>query len=485
MSRLADLIQNCPPTLADMAIAGIASDSRDVGPGYLFAALPGSRRDGRVYIDQAVDNGAAIILAPKGTYSPVPLLVSDDPRRELALMASRLAAKQPRTVAAVTGTAGKTSTAWFVRAIWTELGKRAGYLGTLGLYAPDVEPKYSLTTPDPVTLSAELKALADAGVDHLALEASSHGIDQRRLDGVTLTAAAFTNLGRDHLDYHRDMDGYFEAKARLFETLLPGNGTAVIHAGSEWGQKMIQRAKDRGLKLITYGTPHADLALISRQPAPGGQKLDISVFGKFVTIQLPVAGTFQADNALAALGLVIACGGDADAATDALNRLPGVPGRMQTVGSLNGAPVIVDYAHKPDALASVLEGARPMVSGRLIVIVGCGGDRDAGKRPIMGEIAARLADIAIITDDNPRSEDPATIRAAVLAGCNGPGQAAEIGDRRVAIQKVIEDLKAGDMLVIAGKGHESGQIVGFETLPFNDAEVAQDVIRSLGGEVRA
>lgn len=485
MSRLADLIQNCPPTLADMAIAGIASDSRDVGPGYLFAALPGSRRDGRVYIDQAVDNGASIVLAPKGTYSPVPLLVSEDPRRELALLAAKLAGAQPKTIAAVTGTAGKTSTAWFVRAIWTELGKRAGYLGTLGLYAPDVAPKYSLTTPDPVTLAAEMKALAEAGVDHLALEASSHGIDQRRLDGVTLTAAAFTNLGRDHLDYHRDMETYFTAKARLFDTLLPGTGTAVVHAGSEWGQRLIALGRSRGLKVVTYGTADADLALLSRVPAAGGQQIDISVFGVVSSILLPVAGTFQAENALAALGLVIACGGDAAAATAALANLPGVPGRMQTVGTIDGAPVIVDYAHKPDALAAVLEGARPMASGRLIVIVGCGGDRDAGKRPIMGEIAARLADIAIITDDNPRSEDPATIRAAVLAGCNGPGQAAEIADRRIAIEKVVADLKQGDLLVIAGKGHESGQVIGFETHPFSDAEVAQAAIAQRGGEVRA
>lgn len=484
MLRLADLIRNCPPALEGLEITGIASDSRAVQPGYLFAALPGSRRDGRVYIDQAVDNGAVAVLAPKGTHAPVPLLVSDDPRRELALMAARMGGVQPRIVTAVTGTAGKTSTAWFNRAIWEKLGNRAAYLGTLGFYAPGREPQYSLTTPDPLTLAHELRELAEDQVDYLALEASSHGIDQRRLDGVRLTAAAFTNLGRDHLDYHRDMEGYFAAKARLFETLLPEGAVAVIHGRDEWGGRMAGIAVTRGLKVITYGTGEGDIALLSRRSVDGGQALEISVFGTRSEVLLPVAGTFQAENALAALGLVIAAGGDASAAVAALNALPAVPGRMQTVGVLRGAPVVVDYAHKPDALAAVLQGARPNAAGRLVVVFGCGGDRDPGKRPIMGEIAARLADHVIVTDDNPRSEEPAAIRAAVLAGCAGPGTVEEIGDRGQAIAAAVSGLQPGDLLVIAGKGHESGQIVGYETLPFDDADVARAAIAEAGGEVR-
>lgn len=483
--RLGDLLIGLPGPLAGIDVTGITADSRAVRPGYLFAALSGSKADGRAFIAQAVTMGASVILGAEGIEAPVPVLISPDPRRELALIAAAFYARQPETIVAVTGTSGKTSTAWFTQGLFAATGHTAGYLGTLGLHVPGLPEQYTLTTPDPVALHLYLAQAADAGVTHFALEASSHGIDQRRLDGVRLKAAAFTNLQRDHLDYHATMAAYFEAKARLFLDLLPENGTAVVHAGDEWGQVLRDRVQQRGQTCLTYGTKTADLALTGRALAPGGQALTISALGETAEVIFPVLGSFQAENLLAALGLVIAAGVPVAAALAAIPSLRPVPGRMETVGSLNGATVIVDYAHKPGALDEVLSAARrTMKSGaRLHVVVGCGGDRDAGKRPIMGSIASRRADRAVITDDNPRSEDAATIRKAVLAGCDGEAEIIEIGDRAAAIAGAIAALQPDDVLVIAGKGHESGQIIGSETLPFDDREVAAQAIASHGGQV--
>lgn len=483
--RLGNLLIGLPGPLADIDVTGLTADSRAVRPGYLFAALPGSKADGRAFIAQAVTMGASVILGAEGIDAPVPVLISPDPRRELALMAAAFYGRQPPVIVAVTGTSGKTSTAWFAEGIFRATGHRAGYLGTLGLRVAGLPEAYTLTTPDPVALHQYLAEAAAAGVTHFALEASSHGIDQRRLDGVTLTAAAFTNLQRDHLDYHATMAAYFEAKARLFLDLLPDSGTAVIHAGDEWGQVLRDRVAQRGQTCLTYGTKNADLALTGRALAPAGQALTLSILGQSAEVLFPVLGSFQAENLLAALGLALAAGVPIDAALAAIPALRPVPGRMETVGRLNDATVIVDYAHKPGALEEVLTATRrTMRSGaKLHVVIGCGGDRDPGKRPIMGSIAARLADRAIITDDNPRSENPAAIRKAVLAGCDGAAEVLEIGDRAAAIAGAIAALKPDDVLVIAGKGHESGQIVGTETLPFDDRDVAAKAIAALGGQV--
>ncbi len=481
--RLGDLLIGLPGPLADVTVTGITADSRAVRPGYLFAALSGAKADGRAYIAQAATMGASVILGAEGIDAPIPVLISPDPRRELALIAAAFYGQQPETIVAVTGTSGKTSTACFTQGIFAETGLTAGYLGTLGLLAPGLAPEYTLTTPDPVALHAYLADAAQAGVTHFALEASSHGLDQRRLDGVKLKAAAFTNLQRDHLDYHATMAAYFEAKARLFTDLLPQDATAVVHIGDEWGQVLRDRMAQRAQTCLTYGTKNADLALTGRTIVPGGQALSLSILGQSAEVIFPVLGSFQAENLLAALGLAVAAGVSVDAAIAAIPRLRPVPGRMETVGALNGATVIVDYAHKPGALEEVLNAARRTMTarGKLHVILGCGGDRDPGKRLIMGGLAARLADYTIITDDNPRSEDAGAIRKAVLKGCDGPGAVIEIGDRAAAIATGIKALGADDVLIIAGKGHESGQIVGMETLPFDDREVAARALEAAGG----
>jgi UDP-N-acetylmuramoyl-L-alanyl-D-glutamate--2,6-diaminopimelate ligase len=483
--RLGDLLIGLPGPLADVTVTGITADSRAVRPGFLFAALSGSKADGRAFIAQATTMGASVILGAEGIEAPIPVLISPDPRRELALIAAAFYGQQPETIVAVTGTSGKTSTAWFTQGIFAGSDHKAGYLGTLGLIAPGLEPRYTLTTPDPVALHTYLAEVAQAGVTHFALEASSHGIDQRRLDGVRLKAAAFTNLQRDHLDYHETMPAYFEAKTRLFEELLPQDGTAIVNMADEWGQVLRDRVVQRGQTSLTYGTKTADLALTGRSVAQGGQALSLSIMGQSADVLFPVLGSFQAENLLAALGLAIAAGVPVDAALQAIASLRPVPGRMETVGTFNGATVIVDYAHKPGALETVLAATRHTMAamGKLHVIVGCGGDRDAGKRPIMGSIASRLADRAIITDDNPRSEDADTIRRAVLDGCDGTAEIVEIGDREEAIASGIQALKSGDVLIIAGKGHESGQIVGSETLPFDDREIAAAALAAAGGSV--
>ena len=466
-------------------ITGLTCDSRKVRPGFLFAALPGTAADGRAFILQALQAGASAILAPPGTVLPADstaLLIEDaNPRQRLAQMAAAFYGRQPAVMTAVTGTNGKTSTADFTRQIWTALGHRAASVGTLGIIAPQWPNQGGLTTPDPETLHGNLAKLADLGVDHACIEASSHGLTQYRLDGVRLRAAAFTNLTRDHLDYHGDMASYGLAKRRLFTELLPADGVAVINADSPDSAAFADAARLRGLRVMTYGQAGQDIRLNDVTPTASGQKLDLTVLGQAIPVDLPLAGTFQAWNALAALALVLATGGDAPAATAALAHLNGVPGRLQKVAERrSGASIYVDYAHTPDALETVLTALRPHVTGngRLVCLFGCGGDRDAGKRPQMGAIAARLADVVYVTDDNPRSEDAPVIRRAILAACP---RAVEIGERSRAIATAIGELVQGDVLVLAGKGHERGQIIGTTVLPFDDAEEAQRAVTALDG----
>jgi UDP-N-acetylmuramoyl-L-alanyl-D-glutamate--2,6-diaminopimelate ligase len=462
---------------ANPEISGLTCDSRKVGPGMLFAALPGSKVDGRTFIAQVLAQGAAAILAPLGTNidtGDVPLVCVPNPRQAFARAAAAFFAAQPAVMAAVTGTNGKTSTVNFARQMWARLGHRAASLGTLGIVADGWPHRPSLTTPDPVDLHSALAELAEAGFNHAAMEASSHGLDQYRLDGVALQAAAFTNLTRDHLDYHADMAAYADAKLRLFSELLPADGTAVVNADSDIASRVEAIAAQRGQRLLRFGRAGVELRLVDAQPDPHGQVLRLEVLGRDHTVHLPLAGTFQAANALSALGLVIGCGAEPDAAVAALEHLQGVPGRLQKVAATaTGAPVYVDYAHTPDALETVLAALRPHTSGRLIVVFGCGGDRDPGKRPQMGAIAEARADIAIVTDDNPRSEDPVLIRKAILAACP---HATEIGDRAHAIRAAVAQAQSGDVVVLAGKGHETGQIVGSTVLPFDDAEEARKAV---------
>ena len=470
-------------TFSGHAITGLTADSRRVKPGFLFAALPGTKVDGRAFAALAVAQGAIAILAPEGTaaIAGAQLITDANPRRRFAVMAAEFYGVQPATITAVTGTNGKTSTAEFARQIWRHSGSPAASIGTLGVIAPDWDNEGGLTTPDPVQLHATLATLAARGIDHACMEASSHGLSQYRLDGVRLKAAAFTNLTRDHLDYHGDMADYAQAKLRLFREILPAGGTAVINADSDLAPRVAAIAAERGQPVLTFGRAGRDLRLIATQPEPFGQSVSLEILGRLITIRLPLAGTFQAANALAALGLVLAAGGDQSRALSALEHLTGVPGRLQQVARrANGAPVYVDYAHTPDALGTVLTALRPhtQAPGRLVVVFGCGGDRDPGKRPQMGAIAQGLADRVIVTDDNPRGEAPASIRRAILAACPA---ATEIADRAAAIATAVAELQAGDVLVVAGKGHEHGQIVAGTVLPFDDAAVAANAVTYYDG----
>ena len=483
--RLTDLIEKEDIALTGTAaareieITGLTADSRAVEPGYLFAALPGADADGRDFIDQALDRGAAAVLAPPGGRQPatVPFITHQYPRRQFALMAARFFVHQPETIAAVTGTNGKTSVVWFLRQIWETLGHAAAGLGTLGLQAPGIDEAGSLTTPDPVALHERLAGLADAGIAHLAMEASSHGLDQHRLDGVRLRAAAFTNLSRDHLDYHADADSYRNAKLALFSRILDADGRAVINADSPEFEAVAEACRERGQQILTFGRAGVDVRLDDVRATAAGLDVDITIAGRSRTVALPLTGAFQAENAACALALAIACGDDGMAAADALATLVAVPGRVQEVASHRGATIYVDYAHTPDALVHVLTALRPHADGRLIVVFGCGGDRDPGKRAEMGAVAASLANIAVVTDDNPRGEDPAAIRRQILTACP---DAREIGDRADAIRCAIADLQAGDLLVIAGKGHERGQIVGATVRPFDDAECVRAAVAEAG-----
>lgn len=473
------------PGVAGAEILGLTADSRAVRPGFLFAALPGARADGRAFIEDAVARGAEAVLAPEGTewppgVPPRPLLTVADPRRALARMAASFYGQQPAKVVAVTGTNGKTSTVDFLRQLWTLAGRKAASLGTLGLRAPGFPETPSLTTPDPVVLQRTLAELARAGVQHAALEASSHGLEQRRLDGLMLTAAGFSNLTRDHLDYHGDMAHYAAAKLRLFDTLLDQGDHAVANADMTPDVLEALRgiARRRHLRLYTVGEGGESIRLLNHAPRPDGQELILDAFSHRAEVKLSLPGRFQADNVLLAAGLAIASGLPTDRVLGLLPQLTGVRGRMELAARLsNGAAVYVDYAHTPDALERLLTALRPHTEGKLHVIFGAGGDRDPGKRPLMGEVAARLADHAIVTDDNPRTEDPAAIRAAVRAGMTGSARAAEIGDRATAIAAGLDALGPGDVLVVAGKGHEPGQTIGTETHPFDDAET----VRRLAG----
>ncbi len=467
-------------------VTGVTADSRKVQPGFLFAALPGSTHDGRAFIGDAIARGATVILAPAGTPRPVEIpddrfLTDADPRRCYARLAADHFQMQPEVVVAVTGTNGKTSVATFARQIWHRLGFRAASLGTLGLDAPDGHRSGTLTTPDAAELHQLLADLHHDGVGHLAMEASSHGLDQRRLDGVRVSAAGFTNLSRDHLDYHGSEDAYLAAKIRLFDTVLVDGGTAVINADIPQAPAIETAAANRRARIMRYGRRSgSDLQLLAATPDPAGIDLRLAVFGREKQVHLPLAGEFQVANALCALGLILADDSmDIDTAVDALGHLHGARGRMEQVAvHPSGAPVYVDYAHTPDALRTVLAAIRQHARGRLVVVFGCGGDRDPGKRPEMGRAACELADRVIVTDDNPRNEDPASIRAAALAAAPG---AEEIGDRRAAILAAVADLRAGDLLVVAGKGHESGQIVGDRRRPFDDAAEVRAAVAALGG----
>jgi len=495
--RLIDLM---PGTEAGPEITGLTADSRMVQPGYLFAAIAGTKQDGRGFIEDAVKRGAVAVLTDAELtdesaddlslrFPSLTVIRDPNPRRRLALMAALFHAPQPRIVAAVTGTSGKTSVAAFTRQIWTLLGLKAASIGTLGIVVSgltglDFTRYGSQTTPDPVSLHRDLAELAKTGIDHAVLEASSHGLDQYRLDGLALSAAAFTNLSRDHLDYHSGMDTYLEAKLRLFAEILPENGIAVLNADSDVFGKVAEICAGRGQRILSYGTDAgASIRLRSRRALPGGQELELSVLGLAADVTIPLVGAFQAENVLAAAGLAIACGAAPERVLAVLPRLQGVPGRIELAATHpNGAPVYVDYAHKPDALEQVLRALRPHASGRLVLVFGCGGDRDRGKRPLMGEIAARLADTVIVTDDNPRGEKPTAIRAEILSTCP---KALEIGGRRAAIATAIAGLGPDDLLVIAGKGHEIGQIIGDKVEPFDDAETARACVAELAaGEAK-
>jgi UDP-N-acetylmuramoyl-L-alanyl-D-glutamate--2,6-diaminopimelate ligase len=464
--RLSELVRR--PLPQDPEITGVTADSRRVKPGYLFAALPGATADGRSFIGAALKAGAAAVISGEPVAGvAAPIVEAFDPRRAYALAAAAFWNDQPNTCLAVTGTNGKTSVAGFCRQILERLGCSAASMGTLGVRVGDEEiTPPGLTTPDAADVAALLADLAGRGVTHLALEASSHGVDQRRLDGVKLTAAGFTNLTQDHLDYHGTMEAYRAAKLRLFEVLLPRGGTAVLNADSEDFGAFAAAAIQAGHSLIAVGERGQDVHLLSRQTVAGGQRLSIIAEGRVHDVLLPLAGAFQASNALVAAGLCMAAEEDARDVIACLAELEGAPGRLQRVGAgPRGGEAFIDYAHTPDGLRTVLTALRPHARGRLIVVFGAGGDRDKGKRPQMGEIAAALADLVFVTDDNPRSEDPAAIRAQILRAAPG---AREVPGRREAIRAAAAELGAGDVLVVAGKGHEQGQIIGAEVLPFDD-----------------
>jgi UDP-N-acetylmuramoyl-L-alanyl-D-glutamate--2,6-diaminopimelate ligase len=484
MTRIAELLGPeiaAPHGAAAIEVAGITADSRAAKPGMLFAAMPGAKVDGARFVADAVAKGAVAVLADAAAELPalpVPVLRSTDVRRALALVAARFFRRQPDTAVAVTGTSGKTSVAEFTRQIFSTLGHQAASLGTIGVVKPSGAVYGSLTTPDPVSLHGTLAALVEEGITHLAFEASSHGLDQRRLDGVRLAAAAFLNLGRDHLDYHADAEAYLAAKLRLFDTLLEPGRPVVVCADGVRSERAIAVAEARRQQLITTGYRGRDLRLLEVVRDGFAQRLEIEVFGGVREVRLPLIGTYQGENALVAAGLAIACGEAPESAVSAIEALAGVAGRLEIVGGARGGLAVVDYAHKPEALSACLDALRPFAPGRLICVFGCGGDRDKGKRPVMGRIATERADVVIVTDDNPRSEVPAAIRGEILAAAPG---AIEIGDRAEAIRHAVGLVGAGDVVVIAGKGHETGQIVGGTTHPFSD----QDEVRKALGRIGA
>lgn len=464
--------------IGELNITGLTADSRAVKPGFLFAAMPGSTVDGREFTTSALQNGAVAILAPEGTDAPEGsvLITAHDPRAAFAHISAAFYEVQPNTIAAVTGTNGKTSVAQFTCQIWAEIGKQAASIGTLGIQMPNGSVKPSLTTPDPVTLQANLAELSRQNVTHAILEASSHGLDQRRIDGVSLTAAAFTNLTREHLDYHGTFEKYFAAKKRLFAELLPKDGVAILNADAPEFQQLSGLF---GGQIISYGHRGSHLKLRQATPTHSGVAVKLTIMEKESDFILPLVGMFQIQNALCAAGVAIACGATSTDVIRCLSKLESVPGRMQLAGTVSGGSVYVDYAHTPDALKHALTALRAHTQGRLISVIGCGGDRDPGKRSVMGAISDHLADVTIVTDDNPRHEDASKIRSQILAAAP---DAVEIGDRKKAIQTAIAKVNPADVLVITGKGHETGQIVGDDILPFSDLLVAQGAINDVRSE---
>ena len=461
-------------------ITSLSLDSRKAGPGSLFAALPGSKVDGLQFARGAVQNGAVAVLCDEASADAAPadaaVVSSANPRRALALVAGRFYRQRPRDIVAVTGTNGKTSVAAFTQQLWAAAGIRAATIGTLGITHPDGSVTPSLTTPDTITLHESLAELADAGVDAVALEASSHGLAQHRLDGLSLKAAAFTNLTRDHLDYHQSMEAYRAAKMRIFDLLEP-SARAVVDADGEGASTVLGELRERRVPHISTGRNGRDIVLEDTRVADLSQVLKVRAFDESFELDLPLAGAFQASNALVAAGLAITSGVPVNTALQAIEALKGAPGRLELVGTVpSGGRVFVDYSHTPASLTTALATLRPYSSGRLIVLGGAGGDRDPGKRPLMGEAMAKGADMVIVTDDNPRSEDPAEIRRAILEGCP---DAAEIADRGAAIAEGVRMLGAGDVLLVAGKGHETGQTIGDVTLPFSDHEAVRAAVAAL------
>jgi UDP-N-acetylmuramoyl-L-alanyl-D-glutamate--2,6-diaminopimelate ligase len=465
---------------ADIEVGGVTADSRSAKPGDAFVAIAGGKADGLRFVGPALAAGAVAVLSERKPDAPLPESAAfvrvGNARRALALTAAKIYPRQPQTMAAVTGTSGKTSVAAFTRQIWSALGHRAASIGTIGIVSPRGETYGSLTTPDPVALHRSLDQLAGDGVTHLAIEASSHGLDQYRLDGLRIAAGAFTNITRDHLDYHPSFEAYFAAKLRLFRELVEPGGAAVIEVDHDHAEAVIAAAKACGLSIVGVGRADATIRVVESSIDGFAQRLRIEHGGKDFAVRLPLVGAFQVENALVAAGIAIATGGDPAAIFTAFADLHGAKGRLELVGTNRGAPIFVDYAHKPDALAKALEALRPYAAGRLIVVFGAGGDRDRGKRPLMGAVAAAKADRVVVTDDNPRSENAAAIRAAIVAGAPG---AIEIGDRREAIRTAIADLRRGDVLLVAGKGHETGQIIGDRVVPFSDHEAVAAALKEL------
>jgi UDP-N-acetylmuramoyl-L-alanyl-D-glutamate--2,6-diaminopimelate ligase len=471
--RLGTLLENLDASDAEKTVTGFAIDNRKVAAGTIFGAFCGTKFNGEDFIADAIANGAIAIVASKEAKVGGAIHIADDePRRAFAHLAARFFQPVPAKIAAVTGTNGKTSNVELSRQLWRMAGHNAASIGTLGVTTADGQEKTGLTTPDIVTFLANISGLAREGVSHIAYEASSHGLSQYRSEGLPVQIAAFTNLSRDHLDYHKNMDDYFAAKMRLFDEVVIDGGTAVIWADDAWSEKAIQHAKARSLRLITVGKNGTGIQLLSQTPTQLGQDLVVKAQGEEFKVKLPLIGAYQAANALLSAGIVLASGEELASTLSNLSRLQPVKGRLErAVITRSGAPVYVDYAHTPDALVAAIAAVRPHTEGRLITVFGAGGDRDKGKRPEMGAVATRDSDFVIVTDDNPRSEEPASIRAEILA--KAPG-AIEIGDRREAIAEAIRIAEAKDIILFAGKGHEQGQVVGERVLPFDDVEVARE-----------
>lgn len=488
LSTLAKVADIALEGAEDIRVTGFAIDNRKVAPGTVFGAFKGAKFNGEDFIAAAIKAGAvAIVARPEVCVEGAIHIAAEEPRKTFALLAAQFFKPVPATIAAVTGTNGKTSTVEMTRQIWRMCGERAASIGTLGVTTPDESVSTGLTTPDIVTFLSNMAGLAREGVTHVAYEASSHGLSQYRNEGLPVVAAGFTNLSRDHLDYHRDMDDYFAAKMRLFDEVVSDDATVVVWTGpGEWTGRAIEHARRRSLRVFTVGeqgaTDRNGIRLLAHTPTQLGQELRIVHDGSERVIKLPLIGAYQSANALVAAGLAMATGKEAGAVFDALGRLQPVAGRLERAAiSVAGAPLYVDYAHTPDALESAIAALRPHVTGQLFTVFGAGGDRDQGKRGPMGEVATRLSDHAIVTDDNPRGEDPAAIRAAILAGAGG--NALEIGDRRAAIAKAVELAGKDDIILIAGKGHEKGQIIGsgdaMRVLPFDDVEVARECANTI------